>query len=197
MYPTKKVTIEFQLREALGPTGFTFDAPTEPTDREFEALIGLANAERRDERLTRRALQQGSVWALEKDSQLLAFDIEDKRGKIRKAVPFWPAKRYVCYVLQQLQLDANAIEIDFCKFVEQILYIDLASRRIFAACFWLPGKRTSIEPPRRLAKGLIELLAWRRGKRIVAEQHTGEEYQRLLKEAYSLPMKQGPKGKLP
>lgn len=187
------------LAQAISSGKIAFSPPTEPSSKEFQALINLVNPERRSEKFYKELSRHGYVWSIELDNQLLAFDIQDKRGKICNAVPFWPAKEYAAYVAQLQGGIGVPRKIDILEFLNQVLLICLPSRKLLAALFWLPGKRTVIESPRALAKERTETFLRRCGIERFARdlQKTDEEYRIALKEAYRRPMKCGPKGKLP
>ncbi|MBG0809989.1 DUF2750 domain-containing protein [Methylosinus sp. H3A] len=195
---TNSISGEYGLQDALRCGRLKFAGPEEPNEKEFQALIGVANAERRMERFNRGARRGGEVWALEKDGNLLTFDIEDVRGTIRKAVPFWPAQRYVEHVKSSLQCDAEVFRIGVIEWIDNTL-TELRKRKLLVGKFWLPGKRTVVEAPLLVARGAAEGIAWnaKLEQPRIAPQMADEEYNRVLRKALRSNMGQGPKGDLP
>ncbi|TDX59407.1 intein, partial [Methylosinus sp. sav-2] len=188
-----------RLAQAISSGKIVFSEPAEPSSKEFVALINLANAERRSEKFTGEMLRFGKVLALEKNDTLIEFKIEDERGKVRSAVPFWPAEKYAAYARDALGLTTNIRELDILEYIFSVLAVDLPAKKLFAARFWLPSKRTVVDPPRILAKKHLESIAWyyKVESDPLASKMSDEEYRIALKDAYHRPMKCGPKGKLP
>lgn len=199
--PAQQRTLSEQLGlvQAFRSGRLNFRASKVPSQQEFDALTMIATAERRAERLNQRLWRCGEVWTLVKDNILQDFDVEDRRGNIRRAVSFWPSERYVIYVKDILQSDADIRKIEIFELIDRILMIECPKRKILVARFWLPGKPTVIESPRAFARETAEGIAWCAGIEMPSDElHiTNEEYRLVLKEAYRRPMKCGPKGKLP
>jgi len=128
----------------------------------------------------------------------MKFEIEDERGKIRIATPFWPAKRYAEHVVGLLSLQAEVVRIGMMEFLDEVLLDELARNGGLVARFWLPGQRAVVDRPRKLSIERASGIGWHYGlPEEKHETHSEEEYNAILKSIYKPALKAGPKSKLP